>query len=94
MRELPNFGEPESNGEDPSYVTDQGVEVWMYRKGHKVRFFDRFANQVGPEHANVLPATMWALANGWSNPSNAQSLNTEAGGGKKPPDPVHILFLP
>ncbi len=94
MRELPNFGELYCAGEDPSFVTQQGVEVWMYRKGHKVRFFDRVANQVGPEHANVLPATMWALANGWSNPSDAQSLNAETGGKKNPPDPVHIFFIP
>jgi hypothetical protein len=30
---LPNFGEPYGAGELPSYVTGQGVEVWMYRMG-------------------------------------------------------------
>jgi hypothetical protein len=93
LRELPNFGELYSIGEDPSYVTDQGAEVWMYRKVGKVRFYDRVANQVGPQHANVIAAMMWALANGWSNPSNAQSLNAEAAGKKRPPDP-HIFFIP
>jgi hypothetical protein len=85
--------------DQPSYVTDQGVEVWMYRKGKKVRFFDRVANQVGPEHANVLPAMAWALANGWSTPGDAQELNEsgrlETSSEKKPtPSPVHIIFIP
>jgi hypothetical protein len=93
LREPPNFGELYGTGEDPSYVTDQGVEIWMYRKGRKVRFYDCVANQVGPEHANVIPAMMWALANGWSSPTNTQSLNAEAAGKKKLPDP-HIFFIP
>jgi hypothetical protein len=86
-------------GDAPSYVTDQGVEVWMYRKGKKVRFFDRVANQVGPEHANVLPAMAWALANGWLTPGDGQELNesgpVEPSSDKKPtPGPVHIIFIP
>lgn len=72
MRQLPTFGTLYAlygAGEDPSYVNEVGGEVWMYRRGQKVKFFDRAGNQVGPEHANVLPATMWAFANGWANPS-------------------------
>lgn len=71
----------------------------MSRKGKKVRFFDRVANQVGPEHANVLPAMAWALANGWSTLGDAQELNesgpVEPSSNKKPaPSSVHIIFIP
>jgi hypothetical protein len=75
MRTLPNFGELYGWGEEPSYVTDQGVEVWMYRKGQRVRFFDRAANQIGPEHHNVYPATVWLFFQGWSSPRNPEWFN-------------------
>jgi hypothetical protein len=70
MRQLPNFGEFYGASEAPSYTTDTGVEIWLYRKVQKIRFFDRAANQIGPEHSNVYMATVWAFAHGWTNPSH------------------------
>lgn len=61
------------------YVTPEGVEVWMERKGNsqRVRFLDAFGNQVGPVHANVVPATTWAVLNGWRDPSSPDWWNDE-----------------
>lgn len=58
----PGFGRP--YGHNPM-VTDTGIEVWMWRKGQKVRFFDCNGQQVGPEHANVVPALLSVWKRGW-----------------------------
>jgi hypothetical protein len=75
VRQLPNFGEPFGSREGPSYITGGGTEVWMYRCGEKVRFYDRSANQIGPEHSNVYPATVWVFQQGWYCPTSPQWLN-------------------
>lgn len=61
-------------GELP-YLTDQGVEVYLFRKGQRCRWFTAAGEQVGPEHRNVVPALIWAYANGWHDPSNPAWLN-------------------
>jgi hypothetical protein len=75
LRILPNFGELFGAGEGPTFVTDQGVEVWLYRQGESVRFYDRSGNQVGPEHRNLYPASVWLFAQGWHKPTSPQWLN-------------------
>lgn len=55
-----------------AYVTSEPAgarRVWMLRKGQKVRFYDAAGEQVGPEHANVVPACCWAAGQGWIDPS-------------------------
>ena len=64
-----NFGEI-YGGPEPAYRTTDGVEIWMWRKGQKVRFFDAEGNQHGPEHKNVAPAVYWAAYNGWMIPDH------------------------
>jgi hypothetical protein len=56
----------------PDYVTADGVEVWMERKHQKTRFLDACGNQVGPVHRNLVPAIVWARAQGWRDPSLPQ----------------------
>jgi len=63
VRVDPNFGKP--YGGNLPYVTTDGDEVFMYRKGHAVRFFDGEGNQVGPEQSNVAPALAYAQSQGW-----------------------------
>jgi hypothetical protein len=75
LRILPNFGEPLWDGEGPSYITDHGDEVWLYRQGQKVRFYDRSGNQVGPEHRNLYPASVWLFAQGWYRPTSPRWVN-------------------
>lgn len=58
----PDFGKP--YGTTP-YVTPDGDELFMYRKGQKVRFFDARGVQVGPEQPNVAPAVAYARSQGW-----------------------------
>jgi hypothetical protein len=53
----------------PAYVTTDGVEVWIERKRQKTRFLDSRGGQVGPVHRNLAPAIVWALRQGWRNPS-------------------------
>ena len=65
----PKFGE--MYGPGPHYVTQPDhAPVWMYRRGQKVRYFSEAGEQVGPEHANVIPAVIWAAAHGWIDPSS------------------------
>jgi hypothetical protein len=66
------FGELYGCGAQPAYVTDDGVAVWMRRKGQRVRFFDAVGVQVGPEHRNVAPAVVWAAFHGWINPRHPE----------------------
>ena len=48
------------------YITNDGVHVAMRRKGQRVRFYTLDgAVQVGHEHRNVVPAMVWAIAQGW-----------------------------
>ena len=68
MRQVPGFGRQydlHGRGDDCAYTNDEGGELWMYRRGRKIRFFDGAANQVGPEHDNIVPAIVWAFSNGW-----------------------------
>lgn len=68
----PSFGKPYGTGPfgtgEPSYTNDRGHNIWMYRKGQRVRFFDRHGKQVGPEQRNVAPAAAWALSGGYYPP--------------------------
>ena len=59
----------------PDFVTTDGVPVWMERKRQKARFLDAEGNQVGPVHANLVPAIVWARAQGWRDPSLPEWLN-------------------
>jgi hypothetical protein len=69
LRQLPNYGELYGASKEPCFVTDEGVELWLYRKGRAARFFDCHGDQVGREHPNVYQATVWAYAHGWYNPT-------------------------
>jgi hypothetical protein len=59
----PGFGKPYGL---PCLAGD--VEVWMWRKGQRVRWYDAEGNQVGPEQSNVAPAMAYALSRGWRQP--------------------------
>jgi hypothetical protein len=70
VRKQPTFGALYGlygDGESPAYTSETGAQVWMYRQGQEIRLFDRDGDQVGPEHASVVPATVWAFAHGWMN---------------------------
>jgi len=66
------------------YVTGDGLEVWMERpakgsRGHqKTRFVDADGNQVGPVHDNLVPAVVWAMNEGWRDPSMPDWFNESA----------------
>lgn len=64
----PGWGEDHGRGR-VAYVTPQGIAVWMWRKGSRVRFYDARGKQVGPEHKNVYPATIYAAAHAWVDPA-------------------------
>jgi len=61
----PRFGSIYGDAGKPSFITDAGVGVWMWRKGQRVRFFTAEGVQVGPEHRKVFPAIVSAYAAGW-----------------------------
>jgi hypothetical protein len=69
------FGRIYGSPDTPSFVTQDGVPLWMWRKGQKVRFFTASGAQVGPEHCNVAPAMSAAFAAGWNVPSVPDWLN-------------------
>lgn len=86
----------------PSYVTDEGVEVWIERpaqgsrSAQKTRFVDAEGTQHGPVHVNLVPAIVWAIAQGWRDPSSPDWWNDElaaevAAGGATPDK--HRTFL-
>jgi hypothetical protein len=62
----PGWGKP--YGSIP-FLTDEGVEVWLYRKGQRCRWYDAAGNQVGPDQRNVAPAYTYAMFHGWTDPS-------------------------
>lgn len=68
----------------PDYITDEGVEVWIERpaKGsrsqQKIRFVTVQGEQVGPIHANLLPAVVYASYHGWRDPSVPDWFNDAA----------------
>lgn len=64
----PGFGECWST-DGPEYVTPEGIAVWMWRKGCRVRFFDMRGQQVGPEAPNVYPAQIYAAKHAWVSPA-------------------------
>lgn len=66
-----DFGRP--YGEEPM-VNNRGRQIFMHRRGQKVRFYDRNGRQVGPEHRNVAPAMAWAHASGYYSPSLAAAI--------------------
>lgn len=76
---------------DTPWQTDDGREVRMRRHRNRVRFFTASGEQVGPEHANVVSAIVWAVANGWTDPTTpawlAREMRAEiaAGGIKRRP---------
>jgi hypothetical protein len=91
MTTEPKFGT--MYGPGPHYRTTDGTEVWMWRKGQRVRYFDTHGVQVGPEHRNVAPAVVYAAANCWVDPdqpwlSLAVSLEVL---GKTRPEPYAVL---
>ena len=49
------------------FVREDGVIVLMRRKAQRVRFYTQNDEQVGPEHSNVAPAFVWAIAQGWTD---------------------------
>ena len=49
---------------EPAYLTPDGL-VWMRRKGQRVRFYNAYGAQVGPEQDNVAPAVAYAHTQGW-----------------------------
>ena len=49
----------------PSYDVPEVGHVWMFRKGQRVRFFDRHGDQVGPEQSNVAPAIAYSMRERW-----------------------------
>jgi len=53
-------------GSSRPIITDTGLEVLIYRKGQRVRFYTLGGEQVGPEQANVAPAVAYAMAHGWA----------------------------
>lgn len=61
----PGFGELYGHPSRPSYLTRDGVAVWMWRRGQRVRFYDATGQQVGPEQANVFPAVVYANTQRW-----------------------------
>jgi hypothetical protein len=63
------FGNIFGNPDIPAYISPEGP-VWMWRKGQKVRFLTADGSQIGPEHANVAPATASAAHAGWIDPTN------------------------
>jgi hypothetical protein len=69
LRVIPNWGRPYGCDPQPAYLAQDDnfswLPVWMYRRGQRVRFFDRSANQVGPEQRNVAPAVAYAHWCGW-----------------------------
>lgn len=67
MNNTVKFGRIYGSETEPSYITETGVAVWMWRKGQRVRFFTAEGVQVGPEHSNVAPAILSAAAAGWSD---------------------------
>ena len=66
---IPTFGRIYGDPSQPSFITETGTAVWMWRKGQRVRFFTSQGVQVGPEHANVFPAMCSAFAAGWIDPN-------------------------
>jgi hypothetical protein len=54
-------------GTTACYLTTDGREVWMHRKGQAVRFYDVDGWQVGPEQTNIAPAVAYAIAQDWRN---------------------------
>lgn len=53
----------------PDFMTSDGVLVWMERKKIKARFLDVEGKQIGPWHTNFVPAIIWALNEGWTDPT-------------------------
>jgi len=64
-----DLAELDLDPERPDYLTTDGIAVWIERKRQKTRFLDAHGSQVGPVHANLVPAVVWALAHGWRSPS-------------------------
>jgi hypothetical protein len=68
------WGKPYGCVPDPSYIDGQtGAAYFMYRRGQRVRFYDRAGQQVGPEQANVAPAIAYAHSQRWFSPELARA---------------------
>lgn len=59
------YGHDGSKRPGTGYRTPTSIEVWLYRKGQKCRWFDRGGHQWGPEQANVAPALAYAFSQHW-----------------------------
>lgn len=66
------------NPDPADYVTTDGAEVWIERKGQKTLFIDASGSQVGPVHSNLGPAIVWARIHGWRDPSPPEWFNDVA----------------
>lgn len=71
----PGWGKPYGDTVEPHYITLDGVGVWMYRKGQRVRFYDADGNEHGVEQKNVAPAVVYAAWCGWKDPSAPDWMN-------------------
>ena len=57
-------------------VLPGGAYVVMRRKAQRVRFAEvATGRQIGPEHKNIVPAMIWAHAQGWDDPTAPAWLN-------------------
>jgi len=51
------------------FVTEQGEARHLFRKGSHCRWYTEAGVQDGPEQRNVVPALIWAWAQGWADPT-------------------------
>jgi len=61
------------------YRTPEGVEVSLYRgPGNRARWYTDAGEQVGSEQRNVVPAIVYAFAQGWWDTAAPDWLNIGA----------------
>jgi hypothetical protein len=78
VRKQPTFGALYGlygDEDSAAYTNEAGTQLWMYRQGQEIRFFDHGGVQVGPGHGSVVMATVWAFAHGWRNSRGPAWLN-------------------
>lgn len=71
----PKWGKVYGDTVEPHYITTDGVGVWMWRKGQRVRFFDAEGQEHGVEQRNVAPALVYAAWCGWRDPSHSEAFH-------------------
>src|SRR5690242_16896536 len=89
---------PNPATDPPDYITPNGISLWMVRKGQRTHFIDRLLVQVGPTHANLVPAIVYAASRGWRDPYAPDWLNDgvirEVFYGGAPPQPGQRNYDP